>query len=54
MRVGPRQLQDVGEEALGEAVTAHDLLGELGAFGCQRDVGAEEHQTIGFHAFDHL
>ena len=26
--LGPRQLQDVGEEALGEAVAAHDPLGE--------------------------
>ena len=27
--VGPRQPEDVGEEALGQAVAAHDLLGQL-------------------------
>ena len=34
--------EDVGEEALGEAVTAHDLLGQLGALGGEGDVGAEQ------------
>ena len=31
--LGPRQLEDVGEEALGEAVPAHHALGEVAPAG---------------------
>ena len=31
--IGPREAEDVGEEALGEAVPAHDPLGEPAAGG---------------------
>jgi hypothetical protein len=53
--LGPRQPEDVGEEALGEAVTAHDLLGQLLAPVGEAD-GAlgGAHQALAGHAPDHL
>ena len=36
MRFGPREPEDVGEEALGEAMPPHDLLGERATLGGER------------------
>ena len=53
--LGPGQLQDVGEEALGDAVAAHDALGELVTLVGEGDLlPADAHEALGFHALDHL
>ena len=54
VRVGPRQLEDVGEEALGETMAAHDALGDgLPGVG-ERDRVPERHDVFALEATDHL
>ena len=53
--VGPGQAEDVREEALGQAVAAHDALGQLGAGGGQADLAPlRGHQPFHLEALDHL
>ena len=53
--VGPGQAQDVGQEPLGQAVAAHDTLGQRRARSAvRRIVRAERDQAFGLHAADHL
>jgi len=54
VRVGPRQVEDVGEEALGESVAAHDPFGEAGAVGGEPDGAVDADQALRLHAADHL
>ncbi len=52
----PGHAEDVGEEALDQAVPAHDPLGVLGAAGGERDraVGAARDVAVELEAADHL
>ena len=52
--LGPRQVEDVGEEALGEAVAADDLGGEHLAVGGQADALAESDEALGLQPAHHL
>ena len=52
--LGPRQVQDVGEEALGEAVAAHDLGGQQLAGRRQADAGRRVDEALGLEAAHHL
>ena len=54
MRLGPRQPQHIGEEPLGQSMTAHDLLGEGTALRGQRDAVVQRHQTARRHLVNHL
>ena len=53
--VGPRQAEDVGEQALGQAVATDHLLGQVPAVGGEVDGRAvERHEALGLHPLDHL
>ena len=53
--VRPRQVEDVGEEPLGEAVAAHHPLGEAEPVGAERDgVVVDGDQALVREALDHL
>ncbi len=53
--LGPRQPEDVGEEALGQAVAAHDPLGQPHARRGEPDGRAGELDQLGrLHPLDHL
>src|SRR3546814_4450616 len=53
--VGPRQTQDVGEEALGEAMAAHGALGEALALVGEGDgVALDADELFLLEALDHL
>ena len=52
--LGPRQVQDVGEEALGEAVPAHDLGGEQLPVGGEADALVGLDEALGLEAAHHL
>ena len=53
--VGPRQLEDVGEEALGEAVAAHHPLGEpLAVLGEADGVVVDGDEALALEPLDHL
>ena len=53
--LGPGHAEDVGEEALGQAVAAHDALGELRAFVGELDRVVVDRDEVGLlHAADHL
>ena len=53
--VGPRQPEDVGEEALGEAVAAHDPLGQArGPASAEPDRAVDVDQAFALEALDHL
>jgi hypothetical protein len=54
MGLGPAQAEDVGEEALGEPVTAHDPLGQREAGLGQRDAVGDGDEALGRHPPDHL
>ena len=54
VRIGPREPEDVGEEALGQTVTADDLLGELLARRGEGDGAIDGDQAVGLHATNHL
>ena len=54
--VGPREPEDVGEEALGQAVAAHDLLGQVAAplrLSLILPL-ADGDEALVLHALDHL
>ncbi len=53
--VGPRQTEHVGEESFGQAMPAHNRLGEESAVGGEPDPWAAGlDQAIGLHLLDHL
>jgi hypothetical protein len=53
--VGPRQPEDVGEQALGQPVAADNLLGQPPAVGREVDGRAvDRHEALDLHALDHL
>ena len=52
--LGPRQLQDVGEETLGETVAAHDPFAELLTRRGQRDAVGGGDQPLRLEALHHL
>ncbi len=52
--VGPREAEHVGEEALGEAVAAHDGGGELEAVLGEADGLVDLDETFVLHPSDHL
>jgi hypothetical protein len=52
--LGPRELEDVGEEALGQAVPAHDALGQGHAGRGELDGAVHPHEALGRHAPHHL
>ena len=52
--VGPRQAQDVGEEALGQAVAAHHALGQAQPVVGEADGPVDGDQALLLHAVDHL
>jgi hypothetical protein len=55
VRVGPREPEDVGEQALGQPVAADDPLGQVEAVVGEVDGGAVEgDEALGLHPLDHL
>ena len=50
----PREPEDVGEEALGEAMPPHDLLGEGATLGAEADLPVDLDQAFVLEALDHL
>ena len=53
--VGPRQAEDVGEQALGQPVAADDLLGQAPAVVGEVDGAAVEvDEALAVHPLDHL
>ena len=54
MSVGPRKPEHVGEEPLGETVTAHDQLRERLALKCEANGAIGRDQAFGFEPADHL
>ena len=54
VRFGPRQLQDVGQETLGEPVATYHTLGELDPGRREHDGSVVREQSLGFEALDHL
>ena len=52
--VGPRQPEHVGEEALGQAVAAHDALRQCLAGGGEANGAVGGDQALGLQAADHL
>jgi len=54
VRLGPRELQDVGEEPLGEAVAAHHPLGQLQPVVGEADAALGGDQALGLEPSHHL
>ena len=53
--IGPRQLEDVGEEPLGQPVAAHDPLGEPLTVGGEADgVVVDGDEALALEPLDHL
>ena len=52
--VGPRETEDVGQEALGQAVAAHHALGQAEAVVGEADGAVDGDQALLLHAVDHL
>ena len=54
MGISPGEPENVGEEALGEAVATHDRFGEVHAFGGERDLPSSFDQAFALESLDHL
>ena len=54
MCFSPRESEDVGEEALGEAMPPHDLLSEGATLGAEADLSVDLDQAFVLEALDHL
>ena len=54
VRLGPAQLEHVGEEHLGEAVAPHDAFAEAATLVGQADPVVGGDQALGFEALHHL